>query len=276
MTIKLINWLLWSFEKKIYLYKLCCISMADRRIVATTKIVSSKMIALINQKTKKSQEAPKFQGNGELSHIWKVYFDIAWFVGFSPFRIIQEGYNPLTYTIKRSWLQNIFCNLVTFMVTIASSYQIQCQLIRLNLDSHGIQKDMSVVYFKATMLIFQFLVILLTLKQFWLNQQDFVDIVNRLCSTHSFLPCISDKIILKVKVVFVVAFLVLSIADACIEQLITYASYVTGDAYWDQMCSLGRSLLFSENICMRENKTNQISFMGTVLATVVITGFILK
>lgn len=200
-------------------------------------------------------------GNYELANIWKIYFNTAWFMGFSPFKIIHDKDEQL-FKRKLSRVQWILCALVSLLI-IPFSFNYPIQIFEKAFRTN----EKAAFFFLAVMEICLFFLSILTFWEFWLKQRDIMFIINFLLDSNNGIPRVSPKIILKIKILMIVAFLVLCIEQFIVEEYLYYVKQGP-DNYWHSLCVLGNpSLSFSTQPCVEANKAGILTLSGKVLAS---------
>lgn len=195
----------------------------------------------------------KFQnkfGNYELANIWKTYFNVAWFTGLSPFKIVgaDDGQlNLLQFKRKQSQIRRVLCVLL-FLLTIVFSNN---NLIQ-NVLYQGFEftYGKSGFFFLLAISIIQLTLPPLTFWEFWFKQGDIIDIINFLGNPATCMPQVSNRCILKVKLFACGSLLVICVGEIIVDQYVLLHNVGSHELWYSLCLTGGEFLFFGKDTCM--------------------------
>lgn len=212
---------------------------------------------------------PNITGNEELAIIWKAYFNSAWFLGLSPFKVIQNDKLSLFFfKRKQSLAQNIVCALISFVVLLFCYHFIIHGIIREKLFSELITQDKSGFLFQVAVALVQVTATTLSIHELWFHQRDIIGIINFLHDPTTCIPRATNNVILKVKILMIAGFFILSIAEVITELYFVYESV---DQNWNSLCLMANKYLsLAKEDCLEPGTANVVTFQGKLVATLAI------
>lgn len=201
-------------------------------------------------------------GNLELANIWKKYFNFIFFLGLSPFRIIQD---EKSYKVKKKSLRSLLSGLVCLIVIIFSYNYIIREILRGRLHNEGTH-DKSEFFFHVAIGIIRLSLTTLTIHELWFREQDIVRIINFLVDRSTYIPRVSSKKIQQVKTQLVATFLVLCCGDFLLEQYLIYEK-AKQHGYWYSLCLYAEQYKFlNRETCLEPGSANVVSLPGKFIS----------
>lgn len=181
--------------------------------------------------------------NQPLCRMITAYFDLSCILGMSPFRLIaSEESSELPFKLQRTWPQTLYFLLMSFLIMFFNLGDLR---LGWKQSWHKLDgKDPSVHFDIAT----HSLLIALTIcviKEMWLNQNDFLNLLNFIGSTKSHLPEVGRRSLVTIKIVNLTYFAFVCVFNGILAEYLIFSK--AGQVmYWVQMGEIGRShVLFS-------------------------------
>lgn len=128
--------------------------------------------------TQKIDTLPSFE-KMELTSLIQTSYNVAFYVGLSPFCIVREKTIPVKFSIKTWWPQKIICGLLSLLCNLWILRDVRLRIPSVE-EVHNPK-----AYFRFIFTVLSGGTKWLMMKQFWLNQQDIISILGFL-STSSF------------------------------------------------------------------------------------------
>lgn len=180
----------------------------------------------------------------ELCNIFRIYFNLQYFLYYSPFRSNIKFMDPISKTSKKfRWLPTIMNTIATVLIILFELGDFRAKISLLLAQ----QFPQPSLYFVVAMELLTFLLAVVLIKEIWLNKKDALGLISFLTEEYNSLPKINSKILWRIKFGAVLQFFCVAIGNGAIGMFLKYTDHDT-KPFWHIMLEDSRHYLFMERM----------------------------